>query len=40
MDEEEEEIERNIYDSKEWVDDISDSKKRVDAKSEAKAYRD
>ena len=40
MDEEEEEIERNIYDSKERVDNISDSDKQVEAKSEAKAYRD
>ena len=40
MDDEEEEIERNISNSKKWVDSISNSDERVDAKSEEKAYRD
>ena len=39
MDKEEEEIERNISDSKEGVDGISDSDKRFDAESKEKAYR-
>ena len=35
MDEEEEEIERNISDSKEGVDDISDSKEGVDDRNDS-----